>query len=88
MENTFRENQKAKEYTNGRTDPYTQVNSKTGLSMDAASGEKYLIIRNATDSRVNTSSTKRTDKALSHGRVATSITVSYTHLTLPTNSRV
>ena len=73
MENTYRANLKAKEYTNGKTGRYIQVNSKMVSSMDAVSGEKYLIIRNATDSRVNTSLTKRTDKVLSHGRVAISI---------------
>lgn len=73
-ENTFRENPKAKEYTNGRTVRYTLVNSKMVLSMDAASGEKYLIIRNATDSKANTNLTKRMVKVLLHGRVATFIT--------------
>jgi hypothetical protein len=75
MENTFRENPKVKEYTNGRTVRYTLANSKMVLNMDAVSGEKFLIIRNATDSKVNTRWTKRMVKVPLHGRVATFIMV-------------
>ena len=75
MENMFRENPKVKEYTNGRTVRYTLANSKMVLNMDAVSGEKFLIIRNATDSKVNTRWTKRMVKVLLHGRVATFIMV-------------
>lgn len=68
-----RANPKVKEYTNGRTVPYTLANSKMVLNMDAVSGEKFLIIRNATDSKEYMSMTKRMVKVPLHGRVATFI---------------
>lgn len=73
MANTYRENPKVKEYTNGRTVPYTLANSKMVSNMDAVSGGKSQTIPNATDSKANTSSTKRMVKVPLHGRVGTFI---------------
>lgn len=56
---------------NGKTAVLTMANSKRALNMARANGRRYTVPKTATCMKANTSMTKRTVKACSHGKVAT-----------------